>query len=229
MARVLVHVEGQTEEVFVREVLLPHLRQFGHEGSARLIGNSRLRSRRGGIRPWPTVRRDILNHLREDSSAFATTMVDYYGLPATGDGAWPGRLAASRIAFGDRAPAMLQELADSVASEMGPSFDPGRFIPFVVFHEFEGLLFSDCDRFAAAVGKRHLAPQFAAVRAQFNSPEEINDSSATAPSKRVEKLLPEYQKPLHGNIAILEIGLKAIRQQCPIFSDWVAKLERIPR
>jgi hypothetical protein len=62
--RLLIHVEGQTEESFVNEVLKPHLLTRGYVNvSARLIGNARLRDRRGGIRGWNTVRNDVLNHL----------------------------------------------------------------------------------------------------------------------------------------------------------------------
>ena len=78
MTRLLVHVEGQTEETFVNEVLAPHLYRRGYSGvGARLMGNARQRSRRGGISPWPAARIDILNHLREDEGSHATTMVDY--------------------------------------------------------------------------------------------------------------------------------------------------------
>lgn len=95
MSRLLVHVEGQTEEVFVNEVLAPHLYQQGYtQIGARLLGNARQRDRRGGIRPWPAVRGDILRHLHEDPGCLMTTMVDYYGLPASGERAWPGRAAA---------------------------------------------------------------------------------------------------------------------------------------
>ena len=70
MARLLVHVEGQTEETFVNEILRSHLLHCGYESvSARIVGNARLRSRRGGIRPWLAVRKDIINHLREDRVA----------------------------------------------------------------------------------------------------------------------------------------------------------------
>ncbi len=55
MARLLIHVEGETEEAFVNELLADHLHGFGYEiVSARLIGNARLRERRGGIRAWDT-------------------------------------------------------------------------------------------------------------------------------------------------------------------------------
>src|SRR5260370_3535202 len=87
MNRLLVHVEGQTEEDFVNEVLRNHLVARGyHSVDSKIVGNARLRQRRGGIRPWPSVRTDIRNHLLEDAGCVATTMVDYYGLPHT----WPG-------------------------------------------------------------------------------------------------------------------------------------------
>ena len=92
MARLLIHVEGQTEEDFVNEVLRDHLVSKGyHSVEASIVGNARLRQRRGGIRPWPSVKMDIINHLREDPGCVATTMVDYYALPQTGAGGWPGR------------------------------------------------------------------------------------------------------------------------------------------
>jgi hypothetical protein len=98
MAHLLIHVEGQTEEGFVNEVLRDHLVAKGHHSvAARMVGNARLRSRRGGIRPWPSVRTDILNHLREDQDCVATTMVDYYGMPQKGSGGWPGRAQSTGL------------------------------------------------------------------------------------------------------------------------------------
>jgi hypothetical protein len=73
MIRLLIHVEGETEETFVAEALSPHLVAIGYASvSARLIGNARQRRRRGGIRGWDSVRNDIMNHLREDPTCLAT-------------------------------------------------------------------------------------------------------------------------------------------------------------
>ena len=48
MTRLLVHVEGQTEEEFVNSLLCPHLISRGYtDVSARLVGPSRRRSDRG--------------------------------------------------------------------------------------------------------------------------------------------------------------------------------------
>lgn len=67
-----------------------------------------------------------------------------------------------------------------------------------------------------------------AIRNAFASPEEIDDSPLTAPSKRVEKLVPGYTKPLLGTLAVLEIGLEAIRRECPHFGCWLGRLEALP-
>ena len=176
MSRLLIHVEGQTEEDFVNEVLRDHLVVAGYDSvSARIVGNARLRRRRGGIRPWPSVKRDIVNHLKEDTGCIATTMIDYYGLPQQGGAAWPGRAEASNLAFESRATHVQDELMEDLIGSLDRSFDRSRFVPFVIMHEFEGLLFSDCAAFSRAIGRGDLEGDLAEIREEFESPEEIND------------------------------------------------------
>ena len=224
MSRLLVHVEGQTEESFVNEVLAPHLRGVGYTNvSARLLGNARQRQRRGGVGQWSQVRTEILNHLKEDQSIVATTMVDYYGMPDT----WPGRVSAKRQdILSERASLLKDALRDDISKSLGDDFDPRRFVPFVLMHEFEGLLFSDPVRFAQSIGQSDLSSDFLAIRNAFSSPEEINDSPDTAPSMRVKALYKGYQKPLMGVLAVEEIGLETIRLECPLFNRWIKELEQ---
>ena len=230
MTRLLVHVEGQTEETFVNEILASHLYGCGfHSVGARLIGSARQRSRRGGIKAWSSVRNEIVNHLLEDRECIATTMVDYYGMPAEGSKAWPGRLQAAELEFQQKATTIEQGLAAEITQAMGSGFEARRFVPFVMMHEFEAMLFSDCARFADGIGRPQLAPRFQAIRDQFDTPEEIDDSPDTAPSRRIVALIPEYQKPVDGSAAALEIDLDKIRQECPHFRVWLERLERIPR
>jgi hypothetical protein len=225
MSRLLIHVEGQTEEAFVNEVLDEHLRARGYQTvAARIVGNARIRRRRGGIRPWPSVKRDIVNHLREDKGCIATTMVDYYALPQQGPGGWPGRAGAAGLNVEQKGPFVEDALLKDVSKEID---DPGRFIPFVLMHEFEGLLFSDCDALSRGIGRPDLRPRFEGIRNQFGTPEEINDSPDTAPSKRMESIIPGYEKPLLGILAILEIGLDRIRAEYPHFNGWLSKLEAL--
>lgn len=230
VARLLVIVEGQTEETFVNEVIAPRLYDCGfHAVGARLMGNARQRSRRGGIRPWAAARSDIVRHLLSDPQVIVTTMVDYYRLPASGDDEhrWPGRAAAPSLPHEDRAQHVETAIASAIGAVIGTGFNPVRFVPFVVMHEFEGLLFSDCRKFAASIGRNDLVADFTAIRGSFDTPEDINDSPATHPSKRIEDLLPGYEKPLMGVLAALDIGLNAIRAECPHFNGWITHLEQL--
>jgi len=224
MARLLVHVEGQTEEGFVNEILRPHL--CTHHGyssvNARLLGLEPGRGRRGGIRGWNTARRTILSHLKNDAHCLVTTMVDYYGMPQEGEKGWPGRAEADKVPF----PKKAETVQEALRADIRKDFDSTRFVPYVMMHEFEGLLFSDCERFAEGIGRSDLANAFQLIRGRFNSPEEINDSPDTAPSKRVRVLVPEYQKPLDGMLAVEAISLDIIRAECSHFRQWLERLEK---
>ena len=224
--RLLVHVEGVTELSFVNEVLAPHLQRGGYASVAgRLIGSRAARRQRGGGVPWPSVRDGIVQHLKEDRQACATTMVDYYGMPQGGQRAWPGRAEASAHAPARRAVFVQGAVAEDIRRHMGTGFDTRRFVPYVSLHEFEALLFSDSKRFADSIGYPHVARLMEAILAEFGDPEAIDDSQATAPSKRILQLLPSYQKVAMGAMAVQHIGLSTVRRRCANFGDWLRRLE----
>ena len=140
-----------------------------------------------------------------------------------------GRSEANEVGFPNNAETVEKALASDICEQMGSDFNPEQFVPYVMMHEFEAMLFSHCERFAEGIGKPELAPKFQEIRAKFGCPEEIDDSPETAPSKRIVSLVPGYQKPLMGALASLEIGLGAIRLACPHFRSWLEQLESIPR
>ena len=99
-----------------------------------------------------------------------------------------------------------------------------RLIPYLMLHEFEALLFSDPVELAAAIPNRELVPQLVGVMNGLE-PEEINETPAAAPSKRILGVIPGYRKALHGLTAAKRIGLGVLRRKCPHFDSWVTKLE----
>ena len=139
MTRILVHVEGQTEEEFVNQCLGPHLLPLGKFVEAKFIGNAR---QRGGICSWHDAKRDIRNHLLQDSRIFATLMVDFYALPQEGHKAWPGRKESNALTFQNKGDFVENALCTEIVNLFDSNFDVQRFVPFVMMHEFEGLLFS---------------------------------------------------------------------------------------
>jgi hypothetical protein len=229
MTRLLIHVEGETEEMFVNELISPHLQNHGFAlVAARKLGTGRQRDQRHGIKPWREVKKVICDQLTRDANSYASLMVDYYALPATGQRAWPGREMASSLAHQNKAKHIQDNLYQDVYSAIAHT-QPRRFIPFIVMHEFEALLFSDCTAFASAMNKANLTEDLLAIRRSADTPEHINDSAQTAPSKRLAQLIPRYekQKPLLGNLAALEIGLAAMRNECQGFNQWITQLEAL--
>ncbi len=125
----------------------------------------------------------------------------------------------------DKARSVEVAMASALEKAMGSSFDRRRFLPYVMMHEFEAMLFSDCARFCLAVARSDLTVRLEKIRAAFETPEHIDDGRETAPSKRILNLLPSYEKPLMGNLGVLYIGLDRIRRECPHMRRWLELLE----
>lgn len=229
MTRLIVHVEGQTEEEFVKQVLAPYLWPYAIWARVTLLGNSR--RHRGGITGWTRARNEIVRHLKQDRNCIVTTMVDFYGLPDEEGKAWPNRKEASErhVSASERARFVEKALLEDIREQMGGGFNGRRFVPYLMMHEFEAMLFSDCAKFSAAIGQPSLATSFQDIRNGFSCPEEINDTPDGAPSKRIEQLFGprRYQKPLRGVQGVKAIGLPAIRAECPHFSCWLSRLENL--
>ncbi|MCX7048176.1 MAG: DUF4276 family protein [Candidatus Sumerlaeota bacterium] len=89
------------------------------------------------------------------------------------------------------------------------------------------MLFSDPSRMAAGLYMPNLTPALAKIRKSFPTPEEIDDGRSTAPSKRLENLIPGYDKEAGGNLAALSVGLEAMEKECPHFRRWLEWLRAI--
>ncbi len=84
MNRVLVSVEGQTEETFVREVLRRHLWDFNVELQPVVITTHRVKQGRkfkGGVLSYAQTRNEIGRLLSDSSAVAVTTLFDLYHLP----------------------------------------------------------------------------------------------------------------------------------------------------
>ncbi len=222
MKRVHVICEGQTEETFVNELLAPHLLAFDVLPVASLVGKP---GHKGGNVTTIRMSRDICLRLLGDKHAWCTTFFDYYGLATD----FVGKAAAERLAgFAQKAQAVEDALRAQILAQTDDN-EIRRFIPYIQMYEFEGMLFSDPERMAAGLFANEVGADLVAIRRAFASPEEINDSPETAPSKRILGLVPSYDKPLCGSLAAIEIGLPGIRNACLRFDAWVGRLEALGR
>ena len=202
MIRLAISVEGETEEEFVKIVLTNHLRAKG-------------------VEPYPSLLRgDVtVEKLASDmarliwSFNFVTSLVDFYGFRGKGSAT---------------VEELEEQIGEAVDKKIARSWNQSRLVPYVQRHEFEGLLFSDVSAFAGLVyANEEAVTELQRVRSRFVTPEDINDSSNTAPSKRIEKVIPRYNKRVAGSQIAMDIGLDAIRAECPRFDRWVTQLESL--
>lgn len=221
MIRVNVICEGQTEEMFVNEILADVFQAKGIYLFAALIGKP---GHKGGNFKYARLLTDLKN-LLNDKTAYCTTFFDFYGLPED----FPGKQEAlNEITVAQKANKLIQTLMVQLHQKFGDTSAINRFIPYVQMYEFEALLFSNPTKLANSLNLANLTPAFQKIRNDFDSPEEINNSVNTAPSKRIEKLFSDYEKPINGSLAALDIGLDVIRQECKLFDNWLRQLEALP-
>jgi hypothetical protein len=215
--RVLVLVEGQTEERFVKDVLSPAFLARGLYLTPTLLVTKRVKDGanfKGGVTSFAKFSSD-LQRLLSDKTAFVTTLLDFYGLPAD----FPGMNSQP---LNTAARARVQHVETAIHQYFGC---PDNFFPFVTLHEFEAWLFADQHALSAVMGDKSKAPLMADVRAQFATPEDINERPEWAPSKRIRSFFPGYRKTLHGPIAVSRIGLGRIRAECHHFAGWLDWLD----
>jgi hypothetical protein len=133
--------------------------------------------------------------------------------------------------FKDRKGRSRAELEAAILAGVASStrgYDPRFVLPYVQMHEFEGLLFTDPQAFDEVLDgwNDYTKRALEAVAQKFTSPEEINDSPETAPSKRILRIFKgAYSKTVHGPDIAKSIGMDAIQAKCPAFNEWVGKLQ----
>lgn len=213
-------VEGQTERTFAEAVLKPHLVEFQLEMRAILVTTNRKLGSRSGVLRYAHVRADLERHMRQDkhSEAYFTTMIDYYGLSAD----FPGWGESRRESTSEGRVAVLER---ALREDLGDR----RFIPYFQLHEFEALLYCDLSQLARRISGSEDVLDLLAREVQGASPEEVNEGDATAPSKRIIRYVPLYEKlkVRVGSSAAAAIGLPELRDNCPHFDAWVSRLERL--
>ena len=215
MVRVLVLVEGQTEERFVTDVLVPHYQTKQIFLIPKILTTKIVKSGsdfKGGVSNYRQIEKH-LNNLLGDSDAYVTTLIDYYGLPTDTPG------------MSNRPDSSPMERVTHVETAIHNEFQSEkRLLPFLMLHEFEALLFSDVSELAGVIPAREKTDLLIAEMDGL-APESINENPSSTPSKRISKVLPSYQKTLHGPTVAQRIGLGTIREKCPHFHQWMETLE----
>ncbi|MCB9743382.1 MAG: DUF4276 family protein [Alphaproteobacteria bacterium] len=216
-------VEGQTEEAFIKEVIRPHLGSLGVYVSTSIVGKyiagRNAHNHRGGghYKHW---RRDLVHHLgnAHDDGLRVTTLFDLYGLPKD----FPS-LSELRTTHDteERCKALEEALANDINDR--------RFIPYIQRHEFEALVLASLDALEDLLDAKDDLDGIATLKEDIKSqqPEDVNDGPDSAPSKRLHRFIPSYDKVVYGSLVTHDTGLQTLRAVCPRFDTWLKTLEQL--
>ncbi|MDR0603835.1 MAG: DUF4276 family protein [Bacteroidales bacterium] len=218
MKRIIIICEGITEQEFCKKSLSAYFNAKQIDIQYPLIKKSN-----GGIVKWNGLKKQIENHLKQDRTAYVTTLIDYYGIYQRYNfPRWEESLAI--VDKDERMNFLEQEMYNDIDTQLN-----NRFIPYIQLHEFEGLLFNNISIFrqqfteAELIGLKELEETIS----DFPNPEMINDNPNTAPSKRLGRIIKGYNKIVYGNILAETIGLQNIRNKSPRFNAWINKIENV--
>jgi hypothetical protein len=219
MARVLVLVEGQTEETFIRDVLGVQLASRNVFLIPTLATTKRAKGSdgafKGGIVSYAKVANDISRLLHDTNAAAITTMIDFYGTAGLG---FPGADTMPTVDPYRQVTHLEQEWRNVVPD--------ARFRPYFMLHEFEAMLFTDTAEIVGNCNGRsnHAEAALRTIANEFDTPELINTSHP--PSKRIQEQVI-YDKVVEGPIIAELIGLERIREACTHFAEWLSFLESL--
>lgn len=216
--RLYITVEGQSEKEFADLVLKPHLAGYAIDVRPRVVVTNRKLGKRGGMLDFDKIRGDLWRLMKEDRHGATrfTTMVDLYALPSE----FPGWTEAQKR------PRPLERVA-LLEKALEAEFAEPRFLPFIQLHEFEALLYCDLGQLQLRIAGSESGINALKKEVTGLEPEEINEGSNTAPSKRIIRHVPIYErnKVRVGAPAAAAIGLSNLRAKCPHFGGWVRRLE----
>lgn len=212
MSRIFIVVEGQTEEAFVKEVLLPHLNDHEVYNVIPIIIHTNTKHYKGGFVNYAHLRNDIQSLLKsEERDVFVTTFVDFFRIPNTIP-------QYDEIVQKGTHLEQVEKMQESINKDTNDH----RFSSYIQLHEFEALLFASNKGFVKWMGEKQA--ETSDIIEKFPNPEDINTSIDGAPSKRLLAIQPDYDKVIQGNLIAIEVGIRQMLVKCPRFRQWVEML-----
>ncbi len=192
MKNVYIYCEGPTEESFINELLYPYFLRAEIAVYPIICTTKRTISKKykGGVSDYNKIKRELTNICKSHKNEYVTTMFDYYAIPAN----TPGINLQEADIF-----KRINKIETMIDQDIGQS----NCIFHLMLHEFEGILFSDPESFNK-IAEPDVVEKIRRIRKKYPTPEHINHSPETAPSKRLEKLIPNYAKIKHGTYQVIQ-------------------------
>ena len=104
-----------------------------------------------------------------------------------------------------------------------------RFVPYIQLHEFETLVLANPKNIALEYFDNDNAIQTlqAVLDEHKGNPELINENPASAPSKRIIEVIPDYDKVNVGASIAGINGIDFLKNSCRHFKSWIDILEEL--
>lgn len=217
MKNVYIYCEGQTEESFINEVLVPYFLNKDILVHPIICSTKRTPTRKykGGVSDYAKIKKELTLICRQHHNEYVTTMFDYYAMPDN----TPGINCAEPDVY-----KRIKQIEQTIDGDIGQR----NFNFHFMLHEFEGILFSKPSSFSL-IADENVVRNIQAIRDNYPTPEHINNSPETAPSKRLEALIPNYAKIKNGTLLSKDIGIDTIMEQCPHFRSWIESISILDR
>lgn len=212
MKNVYIYCEGQTEEAFINDVLSPYFANMEIWVRPIICTTKKTPSKKykGGVSDYQKIKKELQLICKQHHNEIVTTMFDYYAMPEN----------TPMIDYVDpNIYSRIEAIEKAINEDIGLSNCHFNFS----LHEFEGLLFSNPTSFGVIAGE-DVVEKIQEAKDSATTPEHINNSPETAPSKRLEALIPGYAKVKNGSILSQDIGIDVIMENCKHFSDWIKKI-----
>jgi len=215
MKNVYIYCEGPTEESFINEILAPYLANLMIFVTPIVCTTKRIASvkYRGGVSDYNKIKNELKIICKQHKNEFVTTMFDYYAMPTN-----TPSIGCAEVDIYKR----MVIIEEAINQDIG---QPNCLFNFML-HEFEGILFSSPVSFSKITDDDTVS-KIQGMRDQAMSPEHINNSPETAPSKRLESLIPNYAKVKNGTLLSKKMGIDIILKECKHFSDWIEKIKAL--
>ena len=211
MPRLIFIVEGDSEQRFINEHLVSYLalKYPDVPMHAQKITTNRKKNVKGGNVNYELLKNEIKRTFAQ-GGVMITTFLDFFRLPTD----YPGYTQDVK---------QIDQIEDAIRTDCNSIIPPTSFLPYIQKHEFETLMFANAAGFSSVVDTAELN-EILNVLKQFSTPEDINGSPKTAPSKRLLSIF-KYKKVADSALVLKDVDIDILRRRCPRFNEWVARLE----
>lgn len=218
MKHLYIVVEGQTEAEFVERLLIPHLSNQGLHTNIKPIKITMSGGGHGfnNIVHFGNTIRPLLHY---KDQPIITTMIDYAGINS--EQKMPNFLNCITKPDIEQRILCMEESLKSYVNAIKTYPD---FIPNILRHEFETLLFANPET-GFDLEDAQIKNEIVALKGQFENIEDINSTPEGFPSKRIEAIYKCYKKnynKITDGVDIAELtGIEKILEACPRFNAWI--------